>query len=65
MKLLEKRNEIDWKAFYSAKLNIEDLNRPRLMKKLIKKYLVLPKFVEDVEEYKKCLDVIAKHNFID
>jgi hypothetical protein len=65
LKLLEKRNEVDWHAFYSAKLNIEDLHRPRLMKKLVKKELVLPKFVEDVDEYKRCLDVIAKHNFID
>jgi hypothetical protein len=25
----------------------------------------LPKFVENVDEYNRCLDVIAKHNFID
>ena len=35
------------------------------MKKLKKADLVLPKFLDDVEEYKRCLDVIAKHNFID
>ena len=65
LKLLEHRKEVDWPGFYSAKLNIEDLNRPRLMKKLKKADLVLPKFLDDVEEYKRCLDVIAKHNFID
>jgi hypothetical protein len=26
---------------------------------------VLPKFVENVEEYVKCLDIIAKHNFLE
>jgi hypothetical protein len=45
LKLLEHRKEVDWQEFYSAKLNIEDLKRPRLMKKLKKADLVLPKFV--------------------
>lgn len=42
-----------------------DLKRPRLMKKLKLDRVVLPKFVENVDEYIKCLDVIAKHNFVD
>ena len=65
--LLENRNEIDWEIFYSAKFNIEDLKRPRLLKKLVTTDRVLPKFVENAEkikEYKRCLDVIAKDNFI-
>ena len=65
LKLLEHRRDIDWQGFYSAKLNLEDLKRPKLMKKLKKDDLVLPKFVEDPEEYVRRLDVIAKHNFID
>ena len=65
MKLLENRHDVDWHGFYSTKLNIEDLKRPRLMKKLKKDNIVLPKFVIDQEEYKKRLDVIARHNFID
>jgi len=44
---------------------MEDLKRPKLMKKLRKDDIVLPEFVENVEEYVKCLDVIAKHNFVD
>lgn len=35
------------------------------MKKLKLDRVVLPKFVENVDEYIKCLDVIAKHNFVD
>ena len=35
------------------------------MKKLKKDNIVLPKFVIDADEYKRRLDVIAKHNFID
>lgn len=27
--------------------------------------IVLPKFMEDIKEYRKCLDIIAKKNFID
>ena len=65
MELLKHRRNIDWKAFYSAKLNLEDLKRPKIMKKLRKDDLVMPKFVQDVETYMKCLDVIAKHNFVD
>lgn len=65
MKLLENRKDIDWQGFYSAKFNIEDLKRPKLMKKLIKDDIIMPKFVENVEEYVQCLDVIAKHNFLE
>ena len=66
LKLLENRKEIDWPTFYSAKLNLEDLKKPQVMKKLKKgDGIVLPKFVENMEEYHKCLDVIAKHNFVD
>lgn len=35
------------------------------MKKLKKDDIVLPKFVRDVDSYVKCLDVIAKHNFVE
>lgn len=65
MTLLEERKNIDWQGFYSAKLNLEDLKRPKIMKALKKDGLVLPKFVENPDDYVKCLDVIAKHNFID
>jgi len=27
--------------------------------------IVIPKFMEDLKEYKACLDIIAKRNFID
>ena len=68
LKLLEHRKEINWSDFYCAKLNIEDLKRKRLMAKMKRDDgIVLPKFVEDEEAvatYKKCLDVIAKDNFI-
>jgi hypothetical protein len=64
LQLLEHRKDIDWHGFYSAKLNLEDLKRPRLMNKLKKDNIVLPKFVECQEDYVKCLDTIAKHNFI-
>lgn len=64
MELLKNRRNIDWKTFYSAKFNLDDLKRPKLMKKLKKDDIVLPKFVEDVDSYIKCLDVIAKHNFV-
>ena len=65
LKLLENRKDIDWQIFYSAKFNIEDLKRNRLIKKIKKENLVLPKFVIEPEAYLKCLNVIAKHNFID
>lgn len=51
--------------FYSAKLNLEDLKRKQIKKNLKKDGIVLPNFVKDVAEYTQCLDVIAKHNFID
>jgi len=35
------------------------------MKKMKTDDVVLPKFVEDADDYVRRLDVIAKHNFID
>jgi hypothetical protein len=66
LKLLQHRKEINWQAFYSAKLNIEDLQNKKIMKRLkVDNGIVIPKFVEKPEEYIKALDVIASHNFID
>lgn len=66
LQLLEKRKEIDWQAFYSAKVNISDLTRPKIKKELKKTAgVVLPKFVRDVDDYVSRLDVIARHNFIE
>lgn len=72
IKLIRARNEIDWQAFYSAKTNIEDLKRQRIMKNLktpsSDEGIVMPKFVKDkeaIEYYIRCLDVIARDNFID
>ena len=50
LKLLENRKTIDWQVFYSAKINVEDLSRKKILKDLKRgKGIVLPKFV-DTEE---------------
>lgn len=64
--LLENRKKIDWQAFYSAKINLEDLIRPKIMKKMKRDNgIVIPNFVKDPADYISRLDVIAKHNFVD
>ena len=70
--LLQSRNEINWQAYYSAKINIEDLKRQRIMKNLktpsSDSGIVMPKFVANkaaVKQYLQCLDVIAADNVIE
>lgn len=41
-------------------INLQFLNRKAQMESII-----IPKFMEDMREYRKNLDVIAKLNFID
>ena len=55
--------------FYSAKTNIEDLKRKKILKNMKRDdEIILPRFVatdEKLAEYRKCLHVIARDNFID
>ena len=65
VKLLRMRKELNFRQLYLGKINIEDLKRTKLIKKALEKEIILPSFLDDIKEYRRCLDVIAKTNFID
>ena len=63
--ILKERNQIDFVGLYSGKLSLEDLKRPEIYKRIKKEDLILPRFMDDMEEYMKGLNLMAKTNFID
>jgi hypothetical protein len=50
---------------YCGKLSIDDLKRQAIEKRLKKDNILLPKFMDDMENYMRTLDVIARTNCID
>lgn len=48
-----------------GKISLEDLKKPTINKKLNKEEILLPPFMENMEDYMKALDVIADANHIE
>jgi hypothetical protein len=62
---LRERKSIDFIALYCGKLNLDDLKRPLIEKRLKKENILLPTFMQNMEEYMNALDVIAFVNHIE
>ena len=62
--ILKERRTIDFVGLFCGKLSLEDLKRPAIEKRLKKENILLPRFMDDMDDYMKALDVIAKTNFI-
>jgi hypothetical protein len=63
--LLKERKTLDFEGFYCGKLSLEDLKKPFIAKRLKKENLLLPPFMlNNMDEYMKALDYIAKTNHI-
>lgn len=43
---------------------MEEVKRPNIEKRIKREEILLPKFMENMEEYKRALEVIAKTNCI-
>ena len=48
-----------------GKINMEDMKKLSREGKLKKEQLVIPKFMENMDEYMRALDIIAETNHID
>lgn len=44
---------------------MDDVKRQVIERRIKKEGILLPKFMEDMDEYMRALDIIAKTNFID
>ena len=63
--LLKERKTIDFIGLLCGKLSLDDLKRPAIERRLKKEGLLLPPFMQNMTEYMKGLDIIAKTNFIE
>ncbi|CAG9333155.1 unnamed protein product [Blepharisma stoltei] len=65
IKILQKRQEINFDDFYMGKLSLDDYFRDDIRDKITKEKTVLPTFLKDKEEYMRALDYIAQINGLD
>jgi hypothetical protein len=61
---LQERKTIDLIGLFCGKISIEDLKKPKIQKILNKERLVLPNFVDNMQDYERALDIIAECNLI-
>jgi hypothetical protein len=65
IKVLSQRKNLDFIALMCGKISLADLPRPEIYQKLNYNNQLLPTFLEDIDEYMRCLDVIAETNHIE
>mmetsp|Transcript_10298 Transcript_10298/g.10285 ORF Transcript_10298/g.10285 Transcript_10298/m.10285 type:complete len:120 (-) Transcript_10298:37-396(-) len=65
IQILRERKTTDFIGLYCGKLSLDDLKKQQIEKRLKKEGILLPKFMQNMEEYMKALDVIATVNHID
>lgn len=59
------RKKLDFKGLLAGKISLQDIVRPEIYSILNYEGQLLPSFMDDMEEYMRCLDEIAKTNHID
>lgn len=65
VQVLQKRKHLDFKGLLCGKISLVDLKRDEISKMLNYEGLILPPFMNDMDEYMRCLDVIAETNHIE
>ena len=63
--MLSLRKELNFKALLCGKISLHDYYREDIMNILNYEGQLLPPFMADMDEYMRCLDVIAQTNHID
>ena len=64
VKILSNRKTLDFKGLMCGKISMQDIDRTEIYELLNYEDQLLPPFMEDMDEYMKCLDEIAKVNHI-
>jgi len=63
--VLRERKTLDFHGMCCGKISIEDMKRLSAQKKLKKEGIKIPPFMQDMDEYMRALDIIARVNHID
>ena len=63
--LLKERKTLDFEGMCCGKISMEDMKKLSEAGKLKKDQIVLPKIMQNMDEYIRALDIIAKTNHID
>lgn len=65
VQVLEQRKSLNFKGLLCGKISLRDLKRDSISRMLNYEGLKLPSFMHDMDEYLRCLDVIAETNHIE
>ena len=65
VQVLSQRKQLDFKALLCGKISLYDLKRKEIFSILNYEGQLLPPFMNDMDEYMHCLDVIAECNHIE
>lgn len=63
--ILSERKELDFHGLCCGKISLDDVKRLGAAKKLRKEQIKLPPFMQDMDQYMRALDIIARVNHID
>lgn len=64
IQVLSQRKNLDFVALMCGKISLKDIQRPEIYLACDRDNLILPPFYSDMEDYMRCLDVIAETNHI-
>lgn len=64
VKVLSRRKNLNFKALLCGKISLDDYDRESIYSILNYEGQLLPTFMEDMDEYRRCLDVIAETNHV-
>ena len=64
VKVLQQRHTLDFKALLCGKISLEDYHREQIYSILNYEGQILPPFMQEMDEYLRCLDEIGKCNHI-
>lgn len=64
VKVLQQRHTLDFKALLCGKISLEDYHREQIYGILNYEGQILPPFMQEMDEYLRCLDEIGKCNHI-
>lgn len=64
VKVLSRRKNLNFKALLCGKISLDDYDRESIYNILNYEGQLLPTFMEDMDEYRRCLDIIAETNHV-
>lgn len=64
MQILQDRRNLDFVGLMCGKLSLEDIRKPVVVKKIKRECILIPPFMQNMEQYMQALDILSEVNNI-